>query len=175
MLAIDGLRGVEWGRSASLASIERGCVVGTILKGMSRVRWHELTHAYGSAEEVPGRLSRVAWGDALTSASALSDLGLWLGELSVFDATAEAVPFLWDLAVTDAVASRSGVIQLLMTILEQANPPRLDVQYAAHQAVLDGRGLADRLADDGDAAVRAAAQDLMAAIDNHACEACRPA
>ncbi|MFB6669445.1 hypothetical protein [Streptomyces parvus] len=112
---------------------------------------------------------------ALTSASALSDLGLWLGELSVFDATTEAVPFLWDLAVTDAVANRSGVVQLLMTILEQANPPRLDVQYAAHQAVLDGRGLADRLADDEDPAVRAAAQGLMAAIDNHACEACRPA
>ncbi|MFD4237486.1 hypothetical protein [Streptomyces sp. NPDC058542] len=149
--------------------------MGTILKGMSRVRWHELTHAYGSAEEVPGRLSRVAWGDALTSASALSDLGLWLGELSVFDATAEAAPFLWDLAVTDSVASRSGVIQLLMTILEQANPPRLDVQYAAHQAVLDGRGLADGLAGDRDPAVQAAAQDLMAVIDNHVCEACRPA
>ncbi|MFD7539215.1 hypothetical protein [Streptomyces sp. NPDC059819] len=148
--------------------------MGTILKGMGRVRWHELTHAYGSAEEVPGRLSRVAWGDALTSASALSDLGLWLGELSVFDATAEAVPFLWDLAVTDAVVGRSGVVQLLMTVLAQANPPRLDVQYAAHQAVLDGRGLADRLADDGDPAVQAAAQDLMAAIDIHACEACRP-
>ncbi|PJN01577.1 hypothetical protein CG740_20190 [Streptomyces sp. CB01201] len=148
--------------------------MGTILKGMGRVRWHELTHAYGSAEEVPGRLSRVAWGDALTSASALSDLSLWLGELSVFDATAEAVPFLWDLAVTDAVVGRSGVIQLLMTVLAQANPPRLDVQYAAHQAVLDGRGLADRLADDGDPAVQAAAQDLMAAIDNHACAACRP-
>ncbi|MEU9321988.1 hypothetical protein [Streptomyces sp. NPDC048295] len=142
---------------------------------MSRVRWHELTHAYGSAEEVPGRLSRVAWGDAPTSASALSDLGLWLGELSVFDATAEAVPFLWDLAVTDSVASRSGVIQLLMTILEQANPPRRDVQCAAHQAVLDGRRLADRLARDGDPAVQAVAQDLMAAIDNHVCEACRPA
>uniref|UniRef100_A0AAU3I9L7 HEAT repeat domain-containing protein n=1 Tax=Streptomyces sp. NBC_01393 TaxID=2903851 RepID=A0AAU3I9L7_9ACTN len=149
--------------------------MGTILKGMSRVRWHELTHAYGSAEGVPGRLSRVAWGDAVTSASALSDLGLWLGELSVFDATAEAVPFLWDLAVSDSVASRSGVIQLLRTILEQANPPRLDVQYAAHRAVLDGRSLADRLAGDGDVAVQTLAQDLVAAIDNHVCKACRPA
>ncbi|MFB7268245.1 hypothetical protein ACFCXH_39835 [Streptomyces nojiriensis] len=104
----------------------------------------------------------------------MSDLGLWLGEPSVFDATAEAVPFLWDLAITDSVAGRSGVIQLLLTILEQANPPRLDVQYAAHRAVLDGRSLADRLAGDGDVAVQALAQDLVAAIDNHACEACRP-
>ncbi|MEU8529331.1 hypothetical protein AB0C77_27650 [Streptomyces sp. NPDC048629] len=75
--------------------------MGTILKGMSRVRCHELTHAYGSAEDVPGRLSRVAWGDATTSADALCDLGLWLGDLAVFDARVAAVPFLWDLAVTE--------------------------------------------------------------------------
>ncbi|WP_406840664.1 hypothetical protein ACICHK_38890 [Streptomyces sp. AHU1] len=42
------------------------------------------------------------------------------------------------------------------------------------KAVLDGRGLADRPTGDGDPAVRAAAQDLMAAIDNRACKTCRP-
>ncbi|MFD7616145.1 hypothetical protein [Streptomyces sp. NPDC059802] len=77
--------------------------------------------------------------------------------------------------MTDSVAGRSGVVQLLQTILEQANPPRLGVQYAAHRAVLDGRILADRLAGDGDVAVQTLAQDLVAAIDNHVCEACRPA
>lgn len=150
-------------------------MVGTILKGMSRVRWHELTHAYGSAVEVPSRLSRVAWGDARTSASALSDLGLWLGELAVFDATAEAVPFLWDLAVTDSVTSRSGVIELLQTILEHGNPPKIEVQQAAHRAVLDGRNMAEALARDEDAAVQGAARDLVTAIDTHICESCRPA
>ncbi|MFD9475575.1 MULTISPECIES: hypothetical protein [Streptomyces] len=149
--------------------------MGTILKGMSRVRWHELTHAYGSAAEVPGRLSRVAWGDARTSAAALSDLGLWLGELAVFDATVEAVPFLWDLAVTDSVTGRSGVIELLLTILEHGNPPKIEVQQAAHRAVLDGRSTAEQLTRDEDAAVQAAARDLVAAIDGHVCESCRPA
>ncbi|MFJ2795144.1 hypothetical protein ACIPDW_31335 [Streptomyces sp. NPDC087290] len=148
--------------------------MGTILKGMSRVRWHELTHAYGSAVGVPGRLSRIAWGDARTSASALSDLGLWLGELAVFDATVETVPFLWDLAVTDSVTNRSGVIKLLQTILEHANPPEIEVQQAAHRAVLDGRSVADVLARDEDAAVRAAAGELVAAIDSHVCESCCP-
>lgn len=33
--------------------------MGTALKGMNRIGWNELTHAYGSAEAVPGRLSRV--------------------------------------------------------------------------------------------------------------------
>ncbi|MGN9793017.1 hypothetical protein ACTMTU_18220 [Streptomyces sp. OZ13] len=148
--------------------------MGTILKGVGRVRWHELKHAYGSAEDVPGRLSRVAWGDTRTSASALSDLGLWLGELAVFDATVEAVPFLWDLAVTDTVTSRTGVIELLQTILEHANPPQIEVQQAAHRAVLGGRNLADALVRDEDPGVRAAARELVAAIDSHVCESCRP-
>ncbi|MFG3207305.1 hypothetical protein [Streptomyces sp. NPDC048192] len=95
--------------------------MGTLLKGTNRVRWGELTHAYGPAQDVPGRLSRVAWGDARASADALSDLGLWLGELAVFDATVAAVPFLWDLAVTDSVTARPAVIALLQAILGHGN------------------------------------------------------
>ncbi|MGE7386962.1 hypothetical protein ACQKM2_15930 [Streptomyces sp. NPDC004126] len=113
--------------------------MGTVLKGMDRIGWHALTHAYGSAEGVPGRLSRVAWGDASTAASALCDLGLWLGELAVFNATAAAVPFLWDLAASEACTARPGVIELLGTILDNGNEPRPAIQHAAHRAVLDGR------------------------------------
>ncbi|MFF3647461.1 hypothetical protein ACFYXV_02285 [Streptomyces sp. NPDC002181] len=149
--------------------------MGTILKGISRVPWRELTHSYGSAQDVPSRLSRVAWGDARTSLDALSDLGLWLGEVAVFDATVAAVPFLWDVAVTDSVTSRPGVIELLQAILEHGNPPQIEVQRAAHQAVLNGRGTASALATGEDPAVRAAAHALVAAIDSHTCEACRPA
>ncbi|MFE3907489.1 hypothetical protein ACFXPY_46625 [Streptomyces sp. NPDC059153] len=116
----------------------------------------------------------MAWGDTRTSADALSDLGLWLGELAVFDATVAAVPFLWDLAVTDSVTSRPGVIELLQAILEHGNPPQITVVHAAHQAVLSGSGPVSVLVSDEDPAVRAAARDLAAAIDSHACEACRP-
>ncbi|KPI05627.1 hypothetical protein OV450_3945 [Actinobacteria bacterium OV450] len=148
--------------------------MGTVLKGMSRIRWHELTHAYGSARDVPGRLSRVAWGDVRTSVDALSDLGLWLGELAVFDATVAAVPFLWDLATADPVSSRAGVIELLQAILEHGNPPQIEVQLAAHRAVLTGRDTVHVLATGSDPAVRAAARALGAAIDSHTCEACPP-
>ncbi|MFD0375027.1 hypothetical protein [Streptomyces sp. NPDC127112] len=148
--------------------------MGTILKGMGQVRWHGLSHAYGSAEEVPGQLSRVAWGDARTDALALGDLGLWLGELAVFDATTAAVPFLWDLAAADAVTVRPGVIELLVSILEHTNPPHLEVQYAAHRAVLDGKNTAEALRRNGDPLVRTAAVGLLAAIDRHACDACGP-
>ncbi|WOX26056.1 hypothetical protein [Streptomyces solicathayae] len=141
---------------------------------MSRVRWHELTHAYGSAEDVPGRLSRVAWGDATTSADALCDLGLWLGDLAVFDATVAAVPFLWDLAVTESVATRPEVIALLQAILEHGSQ-HIDVQHAAHRSVLSGGGAVDLLTSDRDPAVRAATRGLAAAIDSHTCDACRAA
>ncbi|MES9511349.1 hypothetical protein ABWJ92_33955 [Streptomyces sp. NPDC000609] len=93
----------------------------------------------------------------------MSDLGLWLGEPAVFDATVETVPFLRDLEVTDSVTDRSGLIKLLLTILEHANPPRIEVQQAAHRAVLDGRSMADVLGRDGDAAVRAAALSVVGA------------
>ncbi|MBP0454022.1 hypothetical protein J5Y04_31445 [Kitasatospora sp. RG8] len=149
--------------------------MGTILKGVSRFRWHELQHAYGPATAVPGTLSRVAWGDARTSEEALSDLGLWLAELAVFDATVAAVPFLWELAVSEAVTCRPGVIEVLQAVLEHGNPPRTEVQRDAHQAVLSGRTAADRLTRDSDPPVRAAARDLVTAIDNHRCETCRPA
>ncbi|MFE3119593.1 hypothetical protein [Streptomyces niveus] len=104
----------------------------------------------------------------------MSDLSLWLGELAVFDATVEAVPFLWELAVTESVNSRSGVALLLQAILEHGNPPQIAVQRAAHRAVLNGRSTADLLACDEDAAVRAAAANLVAEIDSHVCESCRP-
>jgi hypothetical protein len=115
----------------------------------------------------------VAWGDARTSAEALSDLGLWLGELAVFDATVAAVPFLWDLAVADAVTCRPEVIELLQAILEHGNPPQIEVQHAAHLAVLGAASTVDVLTRDVDPAVRAAASELAAAINSHVCDSCR--
>ncbi|MGW5352450.1 hypothetical protein ACWERV_18315 [Streptomyces sp. NPDC004031] len=147
--------------------------MGTILKGVHRVRWHELTHAYGTAEQVPGRLSRVAWGDPRAAEAALSDLGLWLAELSVFDATAAAVPFLWDLAATGTVTCRPDVLRLLRAVLAHGNPPHPAIQRAAHTAVLDGHAPAAALAEeDPDPAVRAAARELLTAIGAHTCGTC---
>ncbi|MFD9067519.1 hypothetical protein ACFVZ3_39065 [Kitasatospora purpeofusca] len=138
------------------------------------MRWHELQHAYGSAAGIPGVLSRIAWGDARVGRNALDDLALWIGELAVFDATVAAVPFLWDLAVTETVKSRAGVIGLLQTVLEHGNPPQPKVQLQAHQAVLSRRPTAAQLTHDRDPAVRAAARELVAAIDRHPGESCCP-
>ncbi|MEU6942707.1 hypothetical protein ABZ943_39750, partial [Streptomyces rubiginosohelvolus] len=86
--------------------------MGTVLGGMRNVRWHELQHAYGSASQVPGMLSRVAWGDGPTAGDALDELARWIGAPAVFDATVAAVPFLWELAGTETVKDRAGVLDL---------------------------------------------------------------
>ncbi|MER5556105.1 hypothetical protein ABT001_31280 [Streptomyces sp. NPDC002793] len=148
--------------------------MGTILRGMRHVRWHELRHARGSASQVPGTLSRIAWGDSESAEDALSDLGRWIGAMAAFDATAATVPFLWELAAMETVKDRAGVLGLLGTILAHGRAHRSEWTRDAHLAVLTGRVTAERLASDGDPAVRAAAGDLLVALGTHVCEACPP-
>ncbi|MFF8443167.1 hypothetical protein ACF07U_20170 [Streptomyces californicus] len=157
--------------------------MGTVLGAMRNVRWHELQHAYGSASQVPVVLSRIAWGDAPNADEALGDLGRWIGTPPVFDSTAATVPFLWELAGTDTVRDRAGVLDLLATILAAGNDGHPAWTRAAHDAVAAGRATAARLAEDpprtasaptepSAASVRGAAARLLNAIDGHGCPAC---
>lgn len=158
--------------------------MGTILKGMRHVQWHELRHASGSASQVPGTLSRIAWGDTASAEDALSDLEQWIGAMAVFDSTVATVPFLWELAAMETVKDRAGVLGLLRTILGHGHPHHAGWTRDAHRAVVAGRATAERLAGDAapdaragddDPAVRGAARDLLAAIDSHVCEPTPPA
>ncbi|WP_411080004.1 hypothetical protein [Streptomyces sp. cmx-18-6] len=160
--------------------------MGTVLGGMRHVRWHELRHAYGSASQVPGTLSRIAWGDGPTAEEALSDLGQWIGEPAVFDSTVAAVPFLWELVATETVKDRAGVLELLGTILTSGHALHPEWTRAAHEAVAAGRPTAARLATASrtsatspqqavrDSAVRTSAVRLLAALDEHTCSTCLP-
>ncbi|MFJ1591824.1 hypothetical protein ACIOD0_16465 [Kitasatospora albolonga] len=150
--------------------------MGTVLGEMRNVRWHELRHAYGSASQVPGTLSRIAWGDGPTAEDALSDLGQWIGAPAVFDSTVAAVPFLWELAATETVRDRAGVLELLATILAAGHAQHPEWTRAAHEAVAAGRPTAARLAADASVpqAVRDTAARLLAATDGHTCGACPP-
>lgn len=168
--------------------------MGTVLGEMRNVPWHELQHAYGSASQVPGMLSRIAWGDGPTAEDALSDLGQWIAAPAVFDATVAAVPFLWELAATETVKDRAGVLELLATILASGHDLHPEWTRAAHDAVVAGRPTAARLAADASSpqaqthahvqaqaqaqaqkqAVRDASVRLLAAIDGHTCPACPP-
>ncbi|MFJ9057509.1 hypothetical protein [Streptomyces sp. NPDC102409] len=144
----------------------------TILKDMRHVQWHELRHAQGSASQVPGMLSRIAWGDSESAEDALSDLGRWIGAMAVFDATVAAVPFLWELAAMETVKDRAGVLGLLGTILAHGHAHHPEWTRDAHLAVLAGRPTAELLAADGDPAVSAAAGELLAALGVHVCGTC---
>ncbi|WP_326704107.1 hypothetical protein [Streptomyces cyaneofuscatus] len=150
--------------------------MGTVLGEMRNVRWHELRHAYGSASQVPGMLSRIAWGDGPSAEDALRDLDQWIGAPAVFDATVAAVPFLWELAATETVKDRAGVLDLLATILAAGHAQRPEWARAAHEAVAEGRPTAARLAAGTSSAqpraVREAAARLLAATEGHACAAC---
>ncbi|MFD3888109.1 hypothetical protein [Streptomyces microflavus] len=168
--------------------------MGTVLGEMRNVPWHELQHAYGSASQVPGMLSRIAWGDGPTAEDALSDLGQWIAAPAVFDATVAAVPFLWELAATETVKDRAGVLELLAAILASGHDLHPEWTRAAHDAVVAGRPTVARLAADASSAeaeaeaqthaharaqaqarqqaVRDAAVRLLAAIDGHICAAC---
>ncbi|MFJ4838283.1 hypothetical protein [Streptomyces sp. NPDC088746] len=146
--------------------------MGTILRDMRHVQWHELRHAQGSASQVPGLLSRIAWGDSESAEDALSDLGRWIGAMAVFDATAATVPFLWELAAMESVKDRVGVLGLLGTILAHGHTHHPGWTRDAHLAVLAGRTTAERLATDGDPAVSAAAGTLLTACAGHVCPAC---
>ncbi|CAM5452389.1 hypothetical protein [Streptomyces atroolivaceus] len=146
--------------------------MGTILKDMRHVQWHELRHAQGSASQVPGMLSRIAWGDSESADDALSDLGRWIGAMAVFDATAATVPFLWELAAMDTVKDRAGVLGLLGTILARGHAHHPEWTRDAHLAVLAGRATAERLAADGDPEVSAAAGELLTACGGHVCVTC---
>lgn len=148
--------------------------MGTILKDMRHVQWHELRHAQGSASQVPGLLSRIAWGDSESAEDALSDLGRWIAAMSVFDATVATVPFLWELAAMETVKDRAGVLALLGTILAHGHAHHPEWARDAHLAVLAGRTTAERLAGDEDPAVRAAAGELLGALGGHVCETCPP-
>ncbi|MFC9946456.1 hypothetical protein [Streptomyces pratensis] len=147
--------------------------MGTILKDMRHVQWHELRHAQGSASQVPGMLSRIAWGDSESAEDALSDLGRWIAAMAVFDATVATVPFLWELAAMETVKGRAGVLGLLRTILAHGHAHHPEWTRDAHLAVLAGRTTAERLAADGDPAVSAAAGELLAACGAHVCAACQ--
>jgi len=86
---------------------------------LDRIPWQHLTHAYGSAEDVPGllRALRKAPPDLQGEESPLWQLfgNIW-HQGTVYPATAFAVPFLIDIAADPNTTDRSGVLALLAEI-----------------------------------------------------------
>jgi hypothetical protein len=92
-----------------------------MLAGLDAVPWRDLTHAYGSAEDVPEliRALQTAPPDASGEDSPLWHLfgNIW-HQGTVYEATAYAVPFLVELAAEPSTPNRTGILHLLSAIAQ---------------------------------------------------------
>jgi hypothetical protein len=90
-----------------------------MLDRLHHIPWNRLTHAYGSAEDVPDLLRRLrtASPEMTGERSPLWHLcgNIW-HQGSVYEATAYAIPFLIELAAHPLVPNRLGILQLLAAI-----------------------------------------------------------
>lgn len=143
------------------------------------MRWADLSHAYGPADDVPELLRGLTDADPEVRADAIDELygNIW-HQGTVYSSTAYAVPFLARIVADRSVANRASVLGLLASISAGSgyvqvhrqfmqrwsapDPRELDDQEvaeeqwvsAARNAVIDaGPGLLDLL-DDDDVEVR---------------------
>jgi hypothetical protein len=135
-----------------------------MLEGLDQIPWDTLEHAYGPAGDVPEQLRALTSADAEAREEALYALygNIW-HQGTVYAATAPAVPFLVEIALSPAVEGRKEVLDLLYAIAHGSS--YLDVhQHLSHvgdmlkaEADFDARR-AQELAD-----VRAAQASVSAA------------
>ncbi|KPI15467.1 hypothetical protein OV450_2605 [Actinobacteria bacterium OV450] len=136
---------------------------------LDRVPWHTLTHAYGSAEDVPELIAALYENDEETAGEALYELyGNIHHQGTVYAASAPAVPFLAH-AARHAPAKRDELLMLLAVLADHdpadvALPHWSDTPVAAICAEL-ARVLPELLPclGDPDRAVRRAALRVVAA------------
>ncbi|GAA1600601.1 hypothetical protein [Catellatospora bangladeshensis] len=97
-----------------------------MLEKLDSVGWSGLTHAYGTAEEIPAFIAALRSPDAEVRAEALDELwSCLLHEGLRFEADAYAVPFLADLAVDPATADRPVILHLLTAMAIGSDHPYL--------------------------------------------------
>ncbi len=81
---------------------------------LDSIDWASLTHAYGSAEDVPGLLSALRSDDAKVRSEARYELnGNIVHQGTRYEASAYAVPFLLELAADRTTPDRHEIISLL--------------------------------------------------------------
>jgi hypothetical protein len=90
-----------------------------MLDDLDSIPWRQLTHAYGSAEDVPGLLRALRTAPPNQGGEG-SPLWCLFGNIwhqgTIYEATAYAVPFLIEIAQDSQTQDRVGVLQLLAAI-----------------------------------------------------------
>ncbi|MFI1170096.1 hypothetical protein [Streptomyces melanogenes] len=157
--------------------------MGSLLKGVSSVRWNELRDTRRtSAGGIPPLLSRIAYGGEETARLAVEELGDAICALGfvVAEATAPTVPFLVELVGAPRVPCRAELLELLASIFRaeqwhsaaaasgsrntsfQEQP---GWEVAARAAVLAGRPIVEGLATSVRPEEAEAARILLRAMD----------
>jgi hypothetical protein len=143
-----------------------------MLERLRLADWGAVEHAYGPASDVPDMLEALVSPDADARGSALEDLFSSINHQgSVYPASALAVPFLCELALSENLPDRAYLLRLLAGIYplpEHVAATHPHLADAAHQAIHRRRGAFLALAfgcSPGDSTLRAAAILFLAAWD----------
>ena len=90
-----------------------------MLEDLDRVPWKDLTHAYGSAADVPRLIRAVISADEAERRKAWRELygNLW-HQGTIYEATAPAVPFFIELAHNPSVPERDWILGYLINLAE---------------------------------------------------------
>src|SRR5262249_48116429 len=107
-----------------------------MLEALDGVPWAALSHAYGSAEDVPDLIRSIAFGDREAREAAWYELygNLW-HQGTVYEASSRAVPFLLEIAAQSDTADLHEVIVYLACLARGSS--YLDV----HQHLIHPSGL----------------------------------
>ncbi|PQO40077.1 HEAT repeat domain-containing protein [Blastopirellula marina] len=88
-----------------------------MLSGLDQVDWKSLSHAYGSAEDVPAQMCKLTSPDKAVWETAIYDFygNIW-HQGTVYEATAYAVPFLLELLAASSIACKTDILYLLKSL-----------------------------------------------------------
>ncbi len=132
-----------------------------MLERLDEVPWSTLTHAYGSAGDVPDLLRALASADPDEREAALSELhgNVW-HQGTVYPATPHVVPLLLELLAEPGLEGKAGLLGYVARLARAgAGEPGLAARVA--DAVRQGSPIYEVLQDDPTPEVRAAAASLL--------------
>jgi len=88
-----------------------------VLEGLDQIDWHQLQHAYGEADDVPGWLRDLLVPHEERAYAPLDLLSISLcHQGTVYSATAHTVPFLLELLKSEEIQGREAILLLLASI-----------------------------------------------------------
>src|SRR5713226_2305511 len=88
-----------------------------MLEQLDSIAWSELTHAYGSASDVPNQIRALASKHQKTREQALWELyGNIFHQGTRYQATPHAIPFLYELLGFEDIPDRHEIVYLLVSL-----------------------------------------------------------